>query len=878
MDEVNQLSRCIKRIPNFTDAALIKDDPAVYAGLHSVTLQKRFVKIHLDPQKTAAHEMDALKQLQKTGSVPRAQFYYVKVDERKMLAIPMDDAGVSLRSFVDATTKRDWTVSYLLGLIKRIIVTVDSIHAESWTHGQISPDTLFLLDRTVRLIDWSKATPVGENINGRAATAFAAPEATAPRPFASTESDIFSTGKVVEWLVKSRKVVRQVPEEFLSTIKAQMVFHMTAASPKDRPALSDLLTFVNEQIASSPSKMSLYEKALNQLVLQVNMDPENNMSKLDDQRGGVVFTDVFSKLHYLTALYVLENGYSNNEVRDIDSLHDWYDKKERGYREMFAIDRENEALDNPYALLNDVFGTSLRYTKQPLTEKESSYFFCFQDGLDSTPSNSDLVVPSFEVFNTNFSRITCGMLRHIDWSNVFVAGGSVLAALQPDLDIENSTFFNSDIDLFFTGLTLDRVESKITSLYDAITRAVKEDAGDNKGRSNVIVVRNLRSITLIASYPARQIQIVFRLFSSPAEVLMGFDIDSCAFGFDGKTVWALPRALRALTRRYNLVDMTRRSASYEYRLMKYGKRGFASATPNVDVAAIKREPIKGGGLAKLITMETPGFLTREFHRGKYKDKETKLKIAQVIGADRKAERLQTVTGEEFSHYQFIKIPYGRKWGLRSIKQFMDGFTSHVYWAAHYGSPLEELPYRSFYLQDGVSVIELQDSSKFLNPAENIDGLFDIDDNDSRITPFDYQINGINKLLRKQLDNFSIYGGRVDFLSSWVTVNPGKQLLMTGSFEPIVSSFEEWVADAYAGVPYERRDDDDEVPPERDSPFDDQYEDSETDVWDPEGDNGAGHGRDYRRNWRRRYGGNRRSNDLSDKNTDDDGSEESADDD
>jgi hypothetical protein len=33
-----------------------------------------------------------------------------------------------------------------------------------------------------------------------------------------------------------------------------------------------------------------------------------------------------------------------------------------------------------------------------------------------------------------------------------------------------------------------------------------------------------------AQYPFRHIQIVLRLYSSPAEVLTGFDVDACAVG------------------------------------------------------------------------------------------------------------------------------------------------------------------------------------------------------------------------------------------------------------------------------------------------------------------------------------------------------------
>ena len=34
----------------------------------------------------------------------------------------------------------------------------------------------------------------------------------------------------------------------------------------------------------------------------------------------------------------------------------------------------------------------------------------------------------------------------------------------------------------------------------------------------------------------RRVQIILRLYSSPAEVLMGFDIDSCCVAYDGTSV------------------------------------------------------------------------------------------------------------------------------------------------------------------------------------------------------------------------------------------------------------------------------------------------------------------------------------------------------
>ena len=78
----------------------------------------------------------------------------------------------------------------------------------------------------------------------------------------------------------------------------------------------------------------------------------------------------------------------------------------------------------------------------------------------------------------------------------------------------------------------------------------------------------------IGQYPYRTIQIVLRLYHSPAEILAGFDVDSGCFLYDGNTVYGNPRAIVSVMRQCNTVDMSRRSPSYEVRLAKYAARGF----------------------------------------------------------------------------------------------------------------------------------------------------------------------------------------------------------------------------------------------------------------------------------------------------------------
>ena len=103
----------------------------------------------------------------------------------------------------------------------------------------------------------------------------------------------------------------------------------------------------------------------------------------------------------------------------------------------------------------------------------------------------------------------------------------------------------------------------------------------------------------------RRIQVVFRLYKSIAEVLMGFDLDASCFGYDGSRLWCLPRARRAVNGRLNVVDPSRQSVTYETRLLKYAERGFAIAVPGLepqrlDASATLRPWHEVNGLARLL--------------------------------------------------------------------------------------------------------------------------------------------------------------------------------------------------------------------------------------------------------------------------------------
>ncbi|KAJ8074703.1 hypothetical protein PM082_022281 [Marasmius tenuissimus] len=191
------------------------------------------------------------------------------------------------------------------------------------------------------------------------------------------------------------------------------------------------------------------------------------------------------------------------------------------------------------------------------------------------------VQPSQEAFVSSWSRMTGGVLNGLNWSNVFVAGGSVLGTLiTPETD-EGHTDHNdkgwlaSDIDLYIWGLSVHEANAKIKHVAQVYKSNLPEGAP-------FVAARNSQTITLYSSWPTRRVQIVLKLVANPREVLLNFDLDPCTVGYDGTSVWMLPRFVRALETGYTMftMDLLRghyledRKATRDVRVFKYAEKGF----------------------------------------------------------------------------------------------------------------------------------------------------------------------------------------------------------------------------------------------------------------------------------------------------------------
>ncbi|KAG8809114.1 hypothetical protein FRC17_003608 [Serendipita sp. 399] len=290
------------------------------------------------------------------------------------------------------------------------------------------------------------------------------------------------------------------------------------------------------------------------------------------------------------------NTGGDDGTRDIDH---WILQNENWLRQR-RIQNKDAAWETGLVTLgNSVWSLStLEESYRRISRVQVDGFVC----LDARRSPSIYIQPNNDAFSKKFQEITNGQLKGLDWSNIFVAGGIVLGALlcvDAEASVHNpEQWKGSDIDIYIYGLDPVKATVKIEHLFDVFTRNLPEG-------EEVLVVRNTKTISFLSSYPHRRFQIILKICPSPAEVLLNFDLDICAMGYDGNQFYMLPRAARALETGYNVftMDMVQghylgtRRASQEQRVFKYANKGYGirilpsyiEALKSIDVSALHPE-------------------------------------------------------------------------------------------------------------------------------------------------------------------------------------------------------------------------------------------------------------------------------------------------
>lgn len=169
-------------------------------------------------------------------------------------------------------------------------------------------------------------------------------------------------------------------------------------------------------------------------------------------------------------------------------------------------------------------------------------------------------------------------------NNLIAAGGSICRLL-------NNCKVTSDVDFFFYDLDIENANKLRIEIIKWLIKTWRSQIGTNISRNHInnitlndvkfYINRNeftttihVEEYTNYMDYPfVHMYQFIHRIYPNKSSIIGGFDISASMLLYDGKNIYTTPLGLWSQTRRSIIVDMSRRSTSYEYRLQKYAGEG-----------------------------------------------------------------------------------------------------------------------------------------------------------------------------------------------------------------------------------------------------------------------------------------------------------------
>lgn len=229
----------------------------------------------------------------------------------------------------------------------------------------------------------------------------------------------------------------------------------------------------------------------------------------------------------------------------------------------FKFSSYESSIDNHYEFPNEYMKVKL---KEDLIRERFYTFELYKDPYYKLQN-----IDSEKMISSDDETIFYDIVEFFD-GHAFIAGGSIVTGIRGGA---------SDIDVFFYGINERKVEERIMEFIDNFPQNIEKN----------IVVKYSEKVVSVSftdkAYKGNQryeVQFIRRLYKSPSEILHGFDVDCCGFGYDGYMVWATSRAIFAYNNKIIFADPERASPSWPYRLAKYSSRGFKLYLPLFDIA------------------------------------------------------------------------------------------------------------------------------------------------------------------------------------------------------------------------------------------------------------------------------------------------------
>ncbi len=195
-------------------------------------------------------------------------------------------------------------------------------------------------------------------------------------------------------------------------------------------------------------------------------------------------------------------------------------------------------------------------------------------------------------------------------NNLIACGGTICKSM---LGHHVNNRYTDDIDFFFYNLDIYQANKMRIEIIEYLITIWKSNVGKNvirnryRGDQETIIKdvkfyiqRNKYVTTLhveeLCDYHEHprvyMYQFIHRIYPDISSIIGGFDLSASAVAYNGKEVYTTPLGTWTFKTKSIIIDMGRRSTSYEHRLKKYIKYGFNLIFPGLNKKIINDELIK----------------------------------------------------------------------------------------------------------------------------------------------------------------------------------------------------------------------------------------------------------------------------------------------
>ena len=180
----------------------------------------------------------------------------------------------------------------------------------------------------------------------------------------------------------------------------------------------------------------------------------------------------------------------------------------------------------------------------------------------------------------NYSCLENLMIAHS--GKIAVCGGALTRLCTHNVDI-------SDVDIFFYNIESEEEANGI--LLNCISLIIKQVAKEARGEyesKRMVRVEHRLYITNVLiydydeSYPIETYQFIHRIYPRLDLIIGGFDLGPSSLAFDGNQIYGTELAIFSIAKKCLIVDTTRRSLSFEHRIIKMRRLGFNIVFPGLN--------------------------------------------------------------------------------------------------------------------------------------------------------------------------------------------------------------------------------------------------------------------------------------------------------